>query len=96
MQNTQTQTQNPNSEKIENPNPDLNLCVFWMHLSGCIKFTRFSEFEVPDKLEAFVEAAKNGEFSAERVFPKEQIKNGMVHFFVLPVSVCHGELVKVG
>ena len=29
-----TQTQNPNTQKIENPNPDLNLWVFWVNLSG--------------------------------------------------------------
>jgi len=26
-------TQNPNTQKIENPNPDLNLWVFGVHLS---------------------------------------------------------------
>ena len=29
-----TYTQNPNTQKIENPNPDLDLWVFWVHLSG--------------------------------------------------------------
>jgi len=33
LQNTPTQTQNQNTEKIENPNPDLNLCVYWVHMS---------------------------------------------------------------
>ena len=29
-----TQTQNQNSQKIENPNPDLNLWVLCVHMSG--------------------------------------------------------------
>jgi hypothetical protein len=34
LQNTQTQTQNPNTQKIENLTPNLNLWAFWVHMSG--------------------------------------------------------------
>ena len=44
MQNTQTQTQNPNTQKIESPNPDLNLWVLWgAYVCFHVKMLAFTE-----------------------------------------------------
>jgi len=35
--NTQTQTKKANTQKIENPNPNLDLWIFWVNMSDPIK-----------------------------------------------------------
>ena len=57
---------------------------------------RLTELEAHQVFQAFVQAGENRVLASERILAEETLKNGrIIVAIVLPVSVCHGDLVQV-